>query len=513
MKFWFKYVPLSLLIALSSCGNPSTPHSQNTNSGAVISTSANHLTNPPQAVRGEWVKVILPHPVSATTTATVTVGGKPAFTLATPMGKKKVKFKIPTAAQAGQQSVVVQINGNTFHYRTEVWGKVKRSEVIVRVSQGITPKAFQTHVEGLALGLSLIDFIPLNGIGPCADSLARVSVPPKLSSSIGFVVAQLQAEKKGIEYWPDPQSIGDLDPAPVVHKAAKQVGAYAAHTRGFQGQGITIAVLDTGVNQHPILKDRVLPGYDFADNDKDPSDQFDDPTLPHKNDGHGTAIAILAAGKKLGVAPKAKILPIRIADENGEILVSNAIRGVCYALNQTNPKKLVFNLSFGGDTPTQGLKGVLEHALNQKALVAAAAGNQGENAPVHYPAAYNLPGLVAVGALEKNGNTWKPANFSTHGLYVDIAAPGMNVLSGLPQNNQYDFYTGTSFSTGLVAGALALWREAYPKKSSQSIEKALKNTAKPIVSASQTEVGSGMLDLTISPKKPIILHPYIKKSD
>lgn len=497
MKLWFKSVPLSLFIALSSCSTPSTPPSSQL--APIHKTSTSILTQPPQAVRGEQVSVTLPHPISSNPPLQVTVGGVP--TPAQFEGNNQITFNIPSLAQAGKQSVAVQINDNTFHYRTEVWGKVKRSEVIVRVSKGITKKDFQMHVHGLGLGLNLIDFIPLGGAGPCADSMARVGVPPQLSNSIGFVVNQLQAENKTIEYDADPQSLPGLDSAEIVPKAAKHIGAYAAHNRGFKGQGITIAVLDTGVSQHPVLKNRILPGYDFINDDADPSDHFDDPTLPHNNDGHGTAIAILAAGKKLGVAPKAKILPVRIANQNGEILVSDAIRGVCYALNQTDPKKLVLNLSFGGDTPTQGLKAVLEHALNQKALVAVAAGNQGNNAPLHYPAAHHLPGLVAVGALEKQGNKWQPSDFSSHGHYVDIAAPGVNIRSGLPNKNQSAFFTGTSFSTGLVAGSLALWREAYHNNTAQSLEKALKKAAKPIIGASQSEVGSGMLDLSASPKK------------
>ena len=111
----------------------------------------------------------------------------------------------------------------------------------------------------------------------------------------------------------------------------------------------------------------------------------------------------------------------------------------------------------GGDTPVEALKIALQAALGQGIPVAAAAGNQGtQGSPAHYPAALDLPGLVAVGALDRN---LSPASYSTQGVYVDLAAPGTGLECVTPGGGQGQC-TGTSFATPLVAGAMALWLSA-----------------------------------------------------
>jgi subtilisin family serine protease len=319
-------------------------------------------------------------------------------------------------------------------------------------------------------------------------------------------------------------------------------------------------------------------------------------------------------------------------------------RAICSVLANPNidPSRLVFNLSLGGDTPTNNMREVLQYAVSKKAVIAAAAGNRGIGGPRSYPAAYDINGLVSVGAayspniaqqaavtgsvqptvtfeslpyltngdragsinwgrfstnnaeqwvqfdfgqirdiksmylypstagcsnpaydafpvdfalessdtgeagswnpvltrvnypkpgctmqnfpvnfsgryakfrvtnsslrldnnkytvglaeLEFLGTTWQPAPFSTRNTHVEITAPGTGIYSLSSSGNQQAF-KGTSFSTPLVAGALALWRSKYPDWTPAQIEADLRGKAKALP-YDATAVGSGMLNVS-----------------
>ncbi|MDX2006326.1 MAG: S8 family serine peptidase [Meiothermus sp.] len=327
-----------------------------------------------------------------------------------------------------------------------------------------------------------------------------------------------ELEKLGIVFQADPHSLGGVD-------AVNYIGGVglpgAISDRRRTGKGVTIAILDTGVG-HPDLANfmgaqflnntRILPGFNFVANNNDIRDDFDvpDPTETSTPAGgreryHGTIAAVLAAGESTsprqlgGVAPGANILPVKVCDSAGRCLASNVVKGVCYALNQVADRsKLVLNLSFGGDTPVDVLEAILAYAIRQNVQVAAAGGNQGNNAPKHYPAAFSIPGLVAVAALGLDGSTWFPAPFSSRGpnqTYLDIAAPGADIGFAFPIFN----YNGTSFATPLVAGAMALWREANPTLTPLQIEEGLKKSATVLPGRAATEVGAGLLNLSSQP--------------
>ncbi|TSA79771.1 S8 family serine peptidase [Deinococcus detaillensis] len=422
--------------------------------------------------------------------AHVFIGDTPADVVSA--SGETIVFSVPPGTKAGSQVVRVDVGGQSLKQSLEVLGKVSTTEVAVWVKEGVTKSDFSARLSQLNLGLSLIDFRPLSGPGPCTSTLARVGVPS--GQNIGAVLSRLrQPAEEDVVLQADPQSLWGLD---VDHLTA--IGIQGARQRGRSGKGVTIAILDTGVTQQRHLGQNLLAGYDFVEEDSDPSDAFDDSVTPDQ-DGHGTPVAVLAAGAEFGVAPNARILPIRIGDAHGQILASQAVRGVCFALKTVPPKQLVLNLSFGGDTPTQGLKNVLAYALQQQVLIAVAAGNQGSAGPTHYPAAFDLPGLVAVGALQVLlTEEWRPASFSTHGAYVDIAAPGQGIMSSSPTSTIHA-YEGTSFATPLVAGALALWREAFPAATPSEIEQKIKNSAVPLLTAKAEEIGSGMLNLSQAP--------------
>ena len=352
-------------------------------------------------------------------------------------------------------------------------------------------------------------------------------------------------------------------------------------------------------------------------------------------------------------------MALKVCDDQGVCNTSTVILGICHALVEApDLSRLVLNLSLGGDTPIDALEAILGYALDRNVLVAAAGGNEGlEGSPVHYPAAFDLPGLLAVAALQAqelpcltfnnqpidpdliyrvgetfvdegtrvtfssyidaqgqpnprglafidstnlagaDGNelrtfgivagfdfgipvagltlaygeyspnlnltvngafsnipvatlpqldggilggveievvansdplngtltltgrtdsfaigaaelvldqicpvvgldaSWSPADFSTRGDYLDLAAPGVNLVSGTP-GGAYATFEGTSFATPLVAGGLALARQADPNATPEQIEADLVATARPLPPFIPNEVGAGLLDLS-----------------
>ncbi|MDI3388310.1 type VII secretion-associated serine protease mycosin [Streptomyces sp. B-S-A8] len=223
-----------------------------------------------------------------------------------------------------------------------------------------------------------------------------------------------------------------------------------------QGEGVTVAVIDTGVDgSHPDLTGQVLKGKDFTGGGDAQEDV----------EGHGTAMASLIAAHghgadnadgMMGIAPKAKILPLRVLQNDDDKLLDDEwATAVRYAVD--NGAKVV-NLSLGdegGKTLRVGREAIA-YAQDHDVLVVASSGNEG--GAVGYPAA--LPGVLAVSAVDENGEFW---GSSGAGKEVDLAAPGVDILSANPTNPKgYDLSTGTSDSAAIVSGAAALVRSKYP---------------------------------------------------
>lgn len=418
----------------------------------------------------------------------VQVGGINAEVKA--VSETSVSFAVPEVL-AGSQQVEIMGGRGVARSSVEVLGLVDSQEVMVALrgisSIGVNASSRQVLAQQVEreLGLRVRNLqLPL-GSGPCSYLMATLYLDGR---SVGATLAQLEASE--MVYQADPVSLWDYDAEQPPQPVSQYVEAPASWGRGLEGKGVTVAVLDTGVWPHPELEGRLLQGYDFVAQDIFALDEF-------QPGGHGTPAAVLAAGSQTGVAPKANILPVRVCNERGQCRVSDAVRGICYALSRTNPEKLVVNLSMGGDTPSRLLEKVLNHAVSRGALVVTSAGNQGARGPRHYPAAHNIPGLVAVSALSQSLSGWAPARFSTWGDYVDLAAPGDAIASGAPGGGYLD-YSGTSFAAPIVAGALALWREANPGSSPADIEKRLKQHTIPLPFPREA-VGAGMLDLSEAP--------------
>jgi subtilisin family serine protease len=233
------------------------------------------------------------------------------------------------------------------------------------------------------------------------------------------------------------------------------------------GAGVTVAVLDSGVDAtNPDLAGQVLPGADLVTG---AGDAGADPL------GHGTHVAgVIAAltGNDLGIssiAPDAKILPVRIVDANGNGFLSTAAAGVVYA---TDHGADVINMSIAARGSAIDMTDAIAYARSKGVVVIAAAGNdRGVGSPASYPAAE--PGVIAVAAT---GADDAVAGYSTAGDYVDVAAPGTNILSTFPVAKGADFAisSGTSMAAPHVAAVAALLkardRSLTPDRIAQAIE-------------------------------------------
>ncbi|MBE2220398.1 MAG: S8 family serine peptidase [Anaerolineae bacterium] len=256
-----------------------------------------------------------------------------------------------------------------------------------------------------------------------------------------------------------------------------------AHTIS-QGQNITVAVLDTGVDlAHEQLQGKLVAGYDFVDDDPIPAESRDG--LDQDGDisvdegaGHGTHVAGIVAL----TAPQAKIMPIRIFDDEGRGLYSNLVAGIVYAVDQGAD---VINLSGSGPEDELFLAEAAAYAAAHDVVFIAAGGVNS----LGYPASYQS--VVSVGASDKLDY---PTDFSDFPdiLNNTVYAPGTSIISGY-DDGSYAVWTGNSMATPFVAGtaALMLATGSCDAACAQSI---LVETSHPVVIDPGTMTAYGRID-------------------
>lgn len=246
--------------------------------------------------------------------------------------------------------------------------------------------------------------------------------------------------------------------------AARRVIGLPAARRVASGEGVIVAVVDTGVDLgHPNLREAMLPGMDFVDIIDGQQDFIGDmigaDEVPEDEVGHGTHVTgIIGAsgpGVPTGVAPQVRILPVRVLatmerDGNrvGAGLVENINSGVKWAIDHGAD---VINMSLGVRHEGGGLphREVIDYAARRGVTVVAAAGNDGQEV-YYYPGAF--PSVIAVGSMSADG---LPSNFSTYGPQISLIAPGEEILS-THIGGGVAHATGTSHAAPFVAGAAAL---------------------------------------------------------
>jgi len=268
-------------------------------------------------------------------------------------------------------------------------------------------------------------------------------------------------------------------------------GAVEAWTQSY-GDGVVVAVLDSGVQlDHPDLAANLWtnPG-EIAGNgvDDDANGVIDDVHGANfvagggnvsDDEGHGTHVAGIIAARAgngigvVGLAPRARIMAIKVLDANRAGNSSQLARGIRYAVDEG---VRILNISLNGDATSDELDAALRYAGQKGATIVASAGNNGRDLDLRpsYPACSSEPAVLSVTGSDKGGGL---LGFANRGLSsVDIAAPGAEILS-TARGSGYEYRAGTSMAAPYVAGALALLAAARPDMSQSDLRAALLSSA------------------------------------
>ncbi|CAM5481777.1 hypothetical protein SVIOM74S_06653 [Streptomyces violarus] len=366
--------------------------------------------------------------------------------------------------------------------------------------------------------------------GSAAATKADVRDAGRLSHSLKTVNADaVQTPKEDApELW-DAVTNGDKTASGIAHvwldgvrkasldKSVPQIGAPKAWAAGYDGKGVKIAVLDTGVDAtHPDLKGQVIGAKNFT-------------TSPDTTDkvGHGTHVASIAAGtgaksggKYKGVAPGAKIINGKVLDDSGFGSDSEVLAGIEWAAAEGAD---VINMSLGGgDTPAiDPLEAAVNKLSEEKGvLFAIAAGNEGDFGEQTIGSPGSAAAALTVGAVDDKDVL---ADFSSRGpgldgaLKPDVTAPGVDITAASAPGNQiaqevgenpagYMSISGTSMATPHVAGAAALLKQQHPEWKYPELKGALTGSTKG-GKYTPFEQGSGRIQVDKAIKQSVIANP------
>ena len=289
-------------------------------------------------------------------------------------------------------------------------------------------------------------------------------------------------------------------------------GADTGGLAGTKGEGVVVGVIDTGINyDHPSFADKGGDGYDHVNprgtfyglcnpitgapfcNDKLIGVYDFTGTGPEDDNGHGSHVAGTVAATNntvgvVGMAPQADLWAVKVLSRSGSGTISGIVQGINWVISHNNGgKPKVINMSLGGTgsddqdglycpatRSSNGFHNVIQKAVcDNNITVVVAAGNDGQDAALHTPAAYDE--VITVSAT-KQGDDWP--SWSNWGHDVDIAAPGVSILSTWnTSTTAYNTISGTSMASPHVAGAAAVVLSANPGYTPAQVKTALLNNA------------------------------------
>ena len=267
-----------------------------------------------------------------------------------------------------------------------------------------------------------------------------------------------------------------------------------------RGAGITVAVIDSGISDaSPVLEGKVEEGKDYVVPEEGESKVGSGCDLV----GHGTSIAGIIAGRQMddtpfaGMAPDARLMSVRVLPDlsvsnNRDLpnILADAIREAVD--NDADVINMSVQLVHSG-----ALEKAVEYAADHGVVMVAAAGNRGgedgDNAP-QFPAAYDNDAMLAVSAIQQDGS---PTETSNTGDYVDLAAPGQNIVGPGPEGTGYtggEGATGTSFAAAFVSGTAALVQARFPDMGPDEVANRMRLTAQNPPRHWDQQLGHGVVD-------------------
>jgi subtilisin family serine protease len=350
---------------------------------------------------------------------------------------------------------------------------------------------------------------PLPAIGGEAVQARKKDEVAALWATVTLGSTTTRASTGGIDkIWLDGKVEAVLD------QSVKQISASAGWAAGYTGEGVKVAVLDTGVDQtHPDLADREVGERNFTDS-PDSVDRF----------GHGTHVASIisgsgakSGGKYVGVAPGARILDGKVLNDDGRGLQSWIINGMSWAVEQG---ATVVNVSLGA-SDSAGIDPV-EEAVNTLSaqhgtLFVVASGNTAGAGTVNSPGSADA--ALTVGAVDRDDTI---APFSSGGPRIqdnavkpDLTAPGVGIVAakaaqgtiGTPAGDGYVALNGTSMATPHVAGAAAILAQQHPDWPGDRLKALLAGSAKPNAGATPFQQGAGRVDVAAATTLDVVAQP------
>ncbi|MFI0418109.1 S8 family peptidase [Spongiactinospora sp. 9N601] len=423
-------------------------------------------------------------------------GGKPAATTAPGKGREHIRFH--TTEVDGEFSVIPSdmvpyLAKNLIDKRLFAVGDLieqgyddaRSAELPLILSYGEGVKAANTG-EG----------VPLSSVNARAVRPKKNALPVLWDTAPGVQAANEPKLRDGLaKVWLDGKVRASLE------HSVPQVGAPEAWKSGFDGKGVKVAVLDTGIDRdHPDLRGKVTDERNFS---KEPS--------AADGHGHGTHVAATIAGQgtgtpaRKGVAPGAELVVGKVLDDCGSGFDSEVLAGMEWAAREA--KADVINMSLGGGVTdgTDPLSVAVDTLTAETGtLFVIAAGNEGTDYSVGSPG--TATSALTVGAVDRNDAL---AEFSSRGPRLDnapkpdITAPGVGIVAaraegtalGTPIDTRYTTLSGTSMATPHVAGAAAILAQRHPEWTGGQLKNGLMSTTKTIDGQTAYEQGSGRLDV------------------
>lgn len=362
-------------------------------------------------------------------------------------------------------------------------------QYIVRLKPGQSPETFARR-HGLKLKLSLGLGMYVFSEGPALTVLKADPTVLWAESDYAIQLPPLQVR--------EPQALLRRSEQPALPNDPLLPAAYGFTLTGTDriwkvqpGQPeVIVAVIDSGIDaSHPEFEGQLVQGFDFTLKQPGPGGWED-------GYGHGTHVAGIIGARAnnglgiAGIAPGCRLMPVRIFNNWGHSEAGISTAAIIWAVDHG---ARVINASWGSPMLSEAAKTAYQYAIAKNVVLVAAVGNSGKDDTEYYPGA--SPEAIGVAAINAD-DRW--ASFSTFGDWVDLAAPGANVLSTYPLKlgNGYKIMDGTSMAAPFVSAAAALVRSQYPSWSQAQVRAQLERTAKDVIMSGPDKYsGYGRVDI------------------